>query len=507
MARKYLIYTCFSFIAVGALGIINLLSDRYYMDTGAFFLLILMVAGGVVGYIYLKSDEKILDEYVPTPEQTVTTTTETQNQPATRSSYVGEAGINIINGKIWNQKGHILTCGYARAGKGTSILLPALLDNTLHHNDAPSFIVLDPKGENLAVAGAHLKRAGYNVHSINPFGIPHISNFGSAKFNPLSLLNPQDPNFGKYVDLIRYSIVPKEPHRHSNSFFGEAAGDLISLYTSHLMTQNKEPKTIRTLYRWLRLNGEKRFDLLNEMELNTYGDIAIDAEAVKQQLIDGGKSITDVYANVTSDTNAFKDEAIRQSMDSSDFHISEIPKNKTAVFICLEPQDLIRLSPYTRMLMACFMREIPRYHNKNRKVVMLMDEFNTFGHLKEFEDGMGFLAQYMTLWPVVQDLNQLKGNYPASWETFVGNAAVKHWMVRDNFTAEYLSKRMPMDIKFLGKNADNSPKYDRVPLMTPYDIVNCNDILMEVDGIEGFLRMPKMPYWTQSNNASPNPFY
>jgi type IV secretory pathway TraG/TraD family ATPase VirD4 len=41
----------------------------------------------------------------------------------------------------------------------------------------------------------------------------------------------------------------------------------------------------------------------------------------------------------------------------------------------------------------------------------------------------------------VQDLNQLKRDYPEHWETFIGNSqAVTCFGVMDNFTAEYISK-------------------------------------------------------------------
>ncbi len=418
-------------------------------------------------------------------------------------------GINITGsyGHIWNRKGHISTIGFARSGKGTCIILPALLHDNLINEDAPSFICLDPKGENLAVAGNHLRDCGYNIIALNPFDVPVIRKYGNQRFNPFDLLDPDKPGFNKYVDLIRYSIIPPNPNKHANSFFSEAAGDILSLYISYLMVQETEPQTIKTLYRWLRLAGTDRIELLNAMAGSPYFDIGPDAMAIMQQLLEGGKGITDVYANVISETNVFKDEDLRYSMSDSDFTISSIARQKTAVFISMEPSDLKRVSAWVRIIMAAFMRGMTRFSNPGRMIVMIMDEFPTIGYLKEFEEGMGYLAQYMTLWPICQDLNQLKGLYPNSWETFMANAAIKHWMVRDNFTAQYLSKRMPNDIRFLGSNADGSPKYIEKPLMTPVEIMNCSDFIVEVEGMSKPAKLTMYPYWKFTGNYTPNPYY
>jgi hypothetical protein len=49
----------------------------------------------------------------------------------------------------------------------------------------------------------------------------------------------------------------------------------------------------------------------------------------------------------------------------------------------------------------------------------------------------------MTMWIFLQDLNQMKRDYPDHWETFIGNAqAMTSFGTMDNFTAEYISKML-----------------------------------------------------------------
>lgn len=112
-------------------------------------------------------------------------------------------GINVTGGEMspfWSRKGHVLTVGYARSGKGTNIILQTLLNRYMDYSKKASFVILDPKGENAAIAGDYLKKSGYNVMVMNPFDILEISKFGNVRFNPFDLFNESTPGFTKYVD-------------------------------------------------------------------------------------------------------------------------------------------------------------------------------------------------------------------------------------------------------------------------------------------------------------------
>jgi type IV secretion system protein VirD4 len=76
-------------------------------------------------------------------------------------------------------------------------------------------------------------------------------------------------------------------------------------------------------------------------------------------------------------------------------------------------------------------------------VLFLLDEFAQLGPLKAVEDGFGIARDYaLTLWPILQDLNQLKRDYKDSWETMLANAGMlQFFRPQDNTTAEYVSKR------------------------------------------------------------------
>jgi type IV secretion system protein VirD4 len=77
-------------------------------------------------------------------------------------------------------------------------------------------------------------------------------------------------------------------------------------------------------------------------------------------------------------------------------------------------------------------------------VLAILDEFATLGHMPVLEAAVGYMASFgLKLWAVLQDLPQLKRHYPASWETFLGNAGLLQVFGNaDQTTLDYVSKRL-----------------------------------------------------------------
>lgn len=114
---------------------------------------------------------------------------------------------------FYPRQGHRLTVGGTRSGKGVSLLVPSLL------LDAPrgSWVVVDPKGENAAIAAPRLRQLGKRVVLLNPWGLL-ADDFAArgfndaAQFNPLDLLAASSPlNLVDDVDILAEMIVPLGP--------------------------------------------------------------------------------------------------------------------------------------------------------------------------------------------------------------------------------------------------------------------------------------------------------
>ena len=94
-------------------------------------------------------------------------------------------------------------------------------------------------------------------------------------------------------------------------------------------------------------------------------------------------------------------------------------------------------------------------------VLMCLDEFAVLGTMKTIEDAAGQIAGLgCKLWPVLQDLGQLKALYAERWETFMGNAGVLQFFGNSELTTlEWIARR-------LGSTAITNHSQSNVPYQT-----------------------------------------
>ena len=116
---------------------------------------------------------------------------------------------------------HLLVIGPNGSGKGTRLLIPALLEISDR-----SVLAIDPKGE-LAAVTAKWRRTVSEVVVLNPFGL-HTGQYpdlASAGFNPLASLDETAPTFYDDAKGLAEALITVEgdPQRH----FPESAGGLI----------------------------------------------------------------------------------------------------------------------------------------------------------------------------------------------------------------------------------------------------------------------------------------
>ncbi|MCE6993127.1 type IV secretory system conjugative DNA transfer family protein [Dyadobacter sp. CY323] len=407
--------------------------------------------------------------------------------------------INIGNGYMWHGEGHIMTCAPTRSGKGFYIINTALTDNSLRDPGASSFIVMDPKGENIRISGDYLRSVGYEVYCINPYDIAGLEEFGLSKFNPLDDIDPFSDDTDEILDTIAYSIIP--PSDHKNKFFDDAGRDFLLNCLRHLLTQTEDEISFRTLYYYVLSTGTDLEILLKKMAVNRHFDGVI----TKYAMSVAGQKGTDAWGSISRTAQTamtmFGRKRLASSLSGSDFKMSDLNDKKVAVFLCM-PSDVIQKNaPWLRIFFGSMLRELMKNYHPKRRITLLMDEFIKLGYLKEAEDFFTIGAQYATIWAVVQDLDALSKIY-GGWQSLVGNCAVNHWFAAgDNLTRDYISRRMPMTVQFMGNNKDGSPRYNEKPLLRPDEVGSFPDIILELSAMESPARLPKIPYLQQNKNG------
>jgi len=170
-----------------------------------------------------------------------------------------------------------------------------------------------------------------------------------------------------------------------------------------------------------------------------------------------------------------------------------------------------RLQTYNRwlrLLISVGLASLARDKRQPAKPILFMlDEFAALGHLKPVEVAMGLLRGYgVKLWPILQDINQLKANYARTWESFIANAgAIQVFGCNDSSTADYISRMTGTT------TASNGQSLNSRPLFTPDEIrqLPADELLLLVQQMPPFwLCKPvyyKLPFLKGLYN--PNPYH
>ncbi len=126
----------------------------------------------------------------------------------------------------------------------------------------------------------------------------------------------------------------------------------------------------------------------------------------------------------------------------SDFRFADLKRRNATVFLVLPPDRLSTYSRWLRLLISQSLLDMARDPAKPQTPVLyLLDEFAALGHLAPIERAMGLMAGYgVQLWPILQDVHQLRATYGQRAGTFLSNAGVLQvFGVNDHDSARLIS--------------------------------------------------------------------
>ena len=129
-------------------------------------------------------------------------------------------------------------------------------------------------------------------------------------------------------------------------------------------------------------------------------------------------------------------------LDHSDFAFGDLKSRIATVFLVLPPDRLGTYARWLRLMVTQSLQEMARTPGKPAvPVLYLLDEFAALGHLAPVEQAMGLMAGYgVQLWPILQDIHQLRATYGQRAGTFLSNAGVLQvFGVNDHDSARLVS--------------------------------------------------------------------
>ena len=367
---------------------------------------------------------------------------------AERKAFLSEDGLligrDIGTGKLMRYDGpaHLLTLAPTRAGKGVGTVIPNLL------TVPRSVLVIDPKGENAKIAGEARKRFGA-VHILDPFGVTGLP---ASAYNPLGRLSAESLDLGEDAASLSEALVMDPPGQQSDAHWNEEAKALLSgLIMFAVAHEEADRKTLATVREYLTLPPEK-FRALLELMQDSAAAGGLIARAANRFLGKSDREAASVMSSAQRHTHFLDSPRIVAATARSDFQFSALRHDLTSIFLVLPPNRLDAYSRWLRLLVAQALQDIARDAEAaqagsarlKQPALFLLDEFAALGRLEAVERAMGLMAGYgLQLWPILQDMSQLKDLYGARANTFVANAGVlQTFGVNDFETAKWLSQSM-----------------------------------------------------------------
>lgn len=342
-----------------------------------------------------------------------------------------------VHAVTYNGDRHLLTVAPTRTGKGTTAIVPALMD----HQGA--LLCIDPKGENAFItAEAREKLHGQTVHILDPWKLATGQlDRQPAQFNPLDMLHPDSEDLADDALMIADAlVVPSGGDTH----WSDEARAMVMGFILHVVTSPDEEgqRTLGRVREILCLPPNELISLVEGMAKNGTDLVKSAANRFRQK---SERELASVISTAQQNTHFLESPNIKTSLDRSTFDFADLKSDDApiSVYLVLPADRLNTHGRWLRLVVSMAITAMVRGGNKpKRPALFLLDEFAALGKLAVVEQAYGLMAGFgMQLWAIIQDLSQLEDLYGRRWQTFLGNAGVLQvFGTRDIMTADYVSR-------------------------------------------------------------------
>ena len=408
-----------------------------------------------------------------------------------------------------------------RSGKGVGLILPTLL--AWPH----SSVVLDIKGENVALTSGYLASLGHKILRFDPSD----AEGASAAFNPLEEIRLDSAM--SIPDVQQIASMVMDPNgkgledywnKAAFGFFGGAVLHCLiktlheqkrpaSLYDVAVMLEDPNRPVKDVFDEMLKMDhaaimGELFPDLLKKNKDNPFGQAAhvYIASAARGMLSKADNELSGVVNTATSNLALYKDPVVAQNISRCDFRLNDLMNYEVPVnlYMVISPADIDRLRPLLRIFVAQMLGRITEKMEfedgaskagYKHRLLLMLDEFTSLGKLSIVERAIAYMAGYGCKgYFIVQDTKQLNQAYGAD------NAIMANCHIRIAYapnlpeTAEYLSKMAGtttvVDKKISisggggkgGKSRSTSISETSRPLLTPDECMRLPGLSKGADG-------------------------
>lgn len=432
-------------------------------------------------------------------------------------------GVNIGSWYYYEGEGNFITFGGARSGKGVNLIVPQLLNFEAYEDG--SIVAVDIKGTLTAISARTLNENGFETIILDPWNVQNsigaTHNIAPHSFNPIDIISRDPDHTYDHCDALARILIPVRTNT-SDNHWDDKARQWVSTYLFYLATNDlltDEERTLSNLRSLFKKNKGERNQLFENMIDGSVSEaFSDDVNEIAYMVENSEKEASGILSNITRELDVFKSPPLQRALDVSSFDINQITNGKMRVFIVIDLENLSTHNKWLQLMLTSIIMTIRRTPKK--KVLMIIDEMYSIGHLDIVEKSMSFMPEYkLQLWTIWQDLNQMKKMYPTSWETFISNSAVTTWLgMEGNETPEYLSKLISTKhIKYKktqsiindleGKGSSGTELYE-IPMQSALQLRMNDGIVARVKGHPQPYYFKPAPYYEDIllvERADPNP--
>ncbi|WP_171232302.1 type IV secretory system conjugative DNA transfer family protein [Ruegeria sp. HKCCA4812] len=405
---------------------------------------------------------------------------------------------------------HAVTFGVTGSGKGVSAIVPNMLEQRF-------MFVVDPGGENTAIASKTWQARGIEFKCINPFGMldAEPTALPAHGFNPLAVLNPDSRSFAADALLFAEMLTPRTgEERGGAAYFKDAATAAKRAMILHIVTREPdERRNIATLYEYAYSDAAGWAALIAAMKANPVcGNlVALEANKLERTEAQAPEEFSAVMSTIQQDLDFLADPMVREhfSRDDVDFSILKGIENPNGGIITVViPLEYIEShGAITRLAMACAVLSLQREPYAARPVTFLIDEAASLGTIKRLPNWLATLRKYnVRFWTIWQNIGQVEHLYGRNWQTIISNCGLLQILgVGDLQTAQYTSSMIGQcTVRTVTTNAKGEQSVSQTarPLLMPEELLRTDDGMQIV--LIGTLwpaMLKKVSYWKQPRLA------
>jgi type IV secretion system protein VirD4 len=311
---------------------------------------------------------------------------------------------------------HVVTIAPTGAGKGTCVLIPALL------RYPGQCIVMDAKGEAARITSERRRTMGQAVYVLDPFG---DTGMPSARLNPFDLVRNSERAIDG-VGMLLDVLIDIDQADCRDPFWRQSASALLKALLVHLMETT--PAHEWDIARWLKLFpvGDKRTTSLAEQMAESPHPMVRAQARVIREFMQEHETARDIVSHASTMIAPLRGNVVAAATRSTDIDLEALQRGDAlTIYLVIPPNRLDTARPLLRTwLMTLSTVLLKRTVRPEHSTLLLIDEAAQMGRMELMLQAMTLLRGYgLQCWSFWQDLSQLQGVYPETWQTILSNTS------------------------------------------------------------------------------------